>query len=68
MEQKGAEHSESDRSPVIQEDAVIQQLDTTEGYPKINECVSEGSEGEVEQKVRNYLAEFQMFSWFGKEQ
>ena len=68
VEQKGAEHSEIDRSPVIQEDAVIQHLETTAEHWKIIGCVSDGSERETEQKVRNYLAEFQKLSWFDKDQ
>ena len=34
----------------------------------IIECVSEGSEGEVQQNVQNYLACIEKVSWMNKEQ
>ena len=50
------------KDPAIQEcdkDAVIQMIEEMEGYRKIVECVSQGSDIEVEQKLQWYLAKGQ---------
>ena len=43
-------------------------LEEQEGYQQIIECAFEGSEGEVQQKVQNYLGPIQKVSWMNKEQ
>ena len=40
-------------------DGALSRLEENEEYQKIIECVSEGSEGEVQQEVQNYLAYIQ---------
>ena len=47
---------------------MIRQLEESEGYQKIFESMSQGSEGEVERKVQNYLAYIQEVSRLDKEQ
>ena len=46
----------------------MKQLKASEGCQKIIDCVSEESEGEVEQKLQNYLAWIQEVSGLDKEQ
>ena len=47
-------------------DEALRRLEENEEYQKFIECVSEGSEGEVQQKVQNYLACIQKASWMNK--
>ena len=49
-------------------DKALRRIQENELYHKIIECVSEGSEGEVRQKVQSYLAGIQKLSWVNKEQ
>ena len=49
-------------------DEVLRRLEESEEYQKNIECVSEGSEGEVQQKVQNSLAHIQKVAWMNKEQ
>ena len=49
-------------------DEALRRLEENEGYQEIVENMSEGSEGEVEQKVQNCLACIQKVSWMNKEQ
>ena len=49
-------------------EAAQRRLEEDEGYQKNIECVSEGSEGEVQQNVQNYLAHLLKVSWMNKEQ
>ena len=49
-------------------DEAMRRLQESEEYHKNIECMSEGSEGEVQQKVQNYLAHMQKVSWVNKEQ
>ena len=62
-ESKGGEGSE-----IIPMDEAMRRLEESEEFQKKMECVSEGSEGEVQQKVQNYLACMQKVSWMNKEQ
>ena len=62
-ESKGGEGSE-----IIPMDEAMRWLEESEEFQKNMECVSEGSEGEVQQKVQNYLACMQKVSWMNKEQ
>ena len=59
LERKCDEEPESDRSPAIQEEEVIQQLEENDGYREIIACLAEGSDLEVERKIRNYLMTLQ---------
>ena len=52
---------------MIPMDEALRRLEENEEYQKIIESVSEGSEGEVQQKVQNYLACIQKVSWMNKE-
>ena len=68
-EQKRDGESRSDERPeMITMEEALRRLEENEGYQQIIECASEGSEGEVEQKVQNYLAHIQKVSWMNKEQ
>ena len=68
-EQKRDGESRSDEGPeMIPMDEALRWLEENEGYQEIVESVSEGSEGEVEQKVQKYLAYIQQVSWMNKEQ
>ena len=68
-EKKCDEESKSDEGPeMIHMDDAMRRLEENEEYQKIIEGVSEGSEGEVQQKVQNYLAHIQKMSWMNKEQ
>ena len=68
-EQKCDEESKGDEGPAMMHmDEAMRRLEENEEYQKIIECVSEGSEGEVQQKVQNYLAHIQKVSWMNKEQ
>ena len=49
-------------------DEARRRLEENEEYLKIIECTSEGNEGEMQQKVQNYLAHIQKVSWMTKEQ
>ena len=49
-------------------DEVLRRLEESEEYQKNIECMSEGSEGEVQQNVQKYLACIQKVSWMNKEQ
>ena len=49
-------------------DEAMRRLEEDEVYQKNIECMSEGSEGEVQQKVQNYLVQMQKVSWMNKEQ
>ena len=51
----------------MDKDEVLWRLEENEGYQQIIECMSEGSEGEVEKNVQRYLAKIQL-SWMNKEQ
>ena len=62
-ESKGGEGSE-----IIPMDEAMRRLEESEEFQKNMECVSEGSEREVQQKVLNYLACMQKVSWMNKEQ
>ena len=52
----------------IPTDEAMRRLEEDEVYQKNIECMSEGSEGEVQQKVQNYLAQMQKVPWMNKEQ
>ena len=68
-EQKREGEARSGEGPeLIPMDEVLRRLEENEEYQKIIECVSEGSEGDVQQKVQNYLAHIQKVSWMNKEQ
>ena len=68
-EQKCDEEPNSDEGPATTDmDEALRRTEETQGYQKIIECVSEGSEGEVQQKVQSYLAGIQKLSWVNKEQ
>ena len=55
-EQKRDGESRSGAGPeMIPMDEALRRLEENEEYQKISESVSEGSEGEVQQKVQNYL-------------
>ena len=61
--------SRSDEGPeMIPMDEARRRLVENEEYLKIIECTSEENEGEVQQKVQNYLAHIQKVSWMIKEQ
>ena len=63
-EQKGDGESRSGEGPeLIPMDEAMRRLEESEEFQKNMECVSEGSEGEVQQKVQNYLACMQKVSW-----
>ena len=68
-EQKCDEESKSDEGPEMKhmEEAPKRQ-EENEGYQKIIEFVSEGSEEEVQPKVLYYVAGIQKLSWVSKEQ
>ena len=67
-EQKSEEEPKSDEGPaLIQMDEVLRRIEGNEEFQKIIDWVSEGSEGEVQQKVQSYLATIRM-SWMSKEQ
>ena len=53
---------------LIPMDEAMRRLEQSEEFQKNMECMSEGSEGEVQQKVQNYLAHIQKVSWMNKEQ
>ena len=56
----------SDEGPAtVDMDEALRRIEENEGYQKIIECVSEGSEGEVEQNVQRYLATIQKLSLAG---
>ena len=62
-EQKCDEESKSDEGPAMMHmNEAMRLLAENEEYQKIIECVSEGSEGEVQQKVQNCLAHIQKVS------
>ena len=68
-EQKRDEESKSGEvSEMIPMDEVLRRLEESEEFRKNVECMSEGNEGEVQQKVQNYLAHIQKVSWMNKEQ
>ena len=68
-EQKGDGESRSGEGPeLIPMDEVLRRLEESEEYQKNIECMSEGSEGEVQQNVQKYLACIQKVSWMNKEQ
>ena len=51
---------------MIHMDEVLRRMEENEEFQKIIDWVSEGSEGEVQQKVQSYLAKIRM-SWMSKE-
>ena len=53
---------------MVHMDEAMRRLQENEEYLKNIDCMSEGSEGEVQQKVQNYLACIQKVSWMNKEQ
>ena len=53
---------------MISMDEAMRRLEEEEVYQENIERMSEGSEGEVQQKVQNYLARMQKVSWRNKEQ
>ena len=64
-----AEEPKSDEGPATTDKGeVLRQLEESEEYQNIIECMSEGSEGEVQQKAQSHLAEIQKLSWLEKEQ
>ena len=68
-EQKRDGESRSDEGPeMITLEEAQRILEEDEGYQKNIERASEGSEGEVQQNVQNYLAHLQKVSWMNKEQ
>ena len=68
-EQKGDGESRSGEGlELIPMDEVLRRLEESEEYQKNIECMSEGSEGEVQQNVQKYLACIQKVSWMNKEQ
>ena len=52
----------------IQKQEVIQQLEANEGYRETVGCVPDGSDLEVEHKMRNHLAALQEWSELDKGQ
>ena len=55
-EQESEEEPKSDEGPaLIQLDEVLRRMEENEEFQKIVDCVSEGSEGDVERKLQNYL-------------
>ena len=71
QEEKCEEEQKNDEGPVTQrvdKDSVIRQLEESEGYQKIIECMSQGSECELERTVQNCLAYIQEVSRLDKEQ
>ena len=68
-EQKCDEESKSDEGPeMMHMEEALRRLEENEGYQKITEFVSEGSEEAVQQKVQDYVAGIQKLSWVKKEQ
>ena len=70
QEEKCEEEQKSDEGPVTQridKESAMRQLEENEGYQKIIDCVSEGSEGEMEQTLQNYLAWIQGVSGLDQE-
>ena len=66
-EQESEEEPKSDEGrALIQMDEVLRRMEENEEFQKIIDWMSEGSEGEVQQKVQNYMAETRM-SWMNKE-
>ena len=53
---------------MIPMDEALRRSEENERYQEIVESMSEGNEGEVQQKVQNYLAHIQKVSWVNKEQ
>ena len=71
LDQKCVEGAKSDKGPAIQEcdkEAVIWMIEENEVYREIIECVAEGSDVEVEDKMQWYLTKAQEFSGFDKGQ
>ena len=67
-EQKRDGESRSDEGPeMMTMEEVLRRKEESEGFRKNIENVSEGSEGEVQQKVQNFLACIQVW-WMNKEQ
>ena len=67
-EQESEEEPKSDEGPaLIQLDEVLRRMEENEEFQKIVDCVSEGSEGDVERKLQNYLAWIQEVSGLDKE-
>ena len=68
-EQKFDAESKSDEGPeMMPMEEALRRPEGNEGYQKIIEFVSEGSEKEVQQKVQDYVAGIQKLSWMSKEQ
>ena len=68
-EQKCDEESKSDEGPdMMHMEEALRRLEENEGYQKIIEFVSEGSEEEVQQKVQDYVAGIPKLSWMSKGQ
>ena len=66
-EQKSLEEPKSDEGPaMIHMNEVLRRMEENEEYQKIIDLVSEGSEGDVQQKVHSSLAKIWM-SWMSKE-
>ena len=65
--QKSVEEPKSDEGQVmIHMDEVLRRMEENEEFQKIIDWVSEGGEGEVQQKVQSYFAKILM-SWMSKE-
>ena len=69
LEQKCDEESKSDEGPeMMHMEEALGRREENEGYQKIIEFVSEGSDEEVQQKVQDDVAGIQKLSWMSKEQ
>ena len=65
--QKSVEEPKSDEGPaMIQMDEVLRRMEENEEFQKNIDWVSEGSEGEVQQKIQSYLSKI-WTSWMSKE-
>ena len=67
-EKRDGESRSGEGPELIPMDEAMRRLEESEEFQKNMECVSEGSEGKVQQKVQNYLACMQKVSWMNKEQ
>ena len=67
-EKRDGESRSGEGPELIPMDEAMRRLEESDEFQKNMECVSEGSEGEVQQKVQNYLACMQKVSWMNKEQ
>ena len=67
-EKRDGEPRSGEGPELIPMDEVLRRLEESEEYQENIECVSEGSEREVQPKVQNYLPHIQKVSWMNKEQ